>query len=226
MGQTIQIPTGGMQRIGAYRADPDGAPCGAIVVVQEIFGLTGYVRRVADRFAAQGYVAIAPSMFDFIETGVELACDEAGAAKGRALAAKVGFERAVGAVASAAEAIGSAGGVGVVGFCWGGTVAFLSATRLGLPAVIYYGGRSVPFLGETPDAPLLFHFGDRDSIIPPSDVQKHRDALVDAPLGAEIRVYPAGPAFDRDHDARHFEPESSSLAFERTLAFFGRTLSP
>lgn len=223
MGQTIQIPTEGMQCIGAYRANPSGAVRGGIVVVQEIYGVNAYVRRVADRFGAQGFIAIAPALFDFVETGVELDYDAADTAKGRAIMAEVGFERSLSAVASAAETIASAGPIGVTGFCWGGTVAFLSATRLGLPAVVYYGGRSVPFLGERPRAPLLFHFGERDPIIPATDVQKHRDALADIPHAVEIHVYPAGHAFDRDAD-HHFEPVSAALAFERTLAFFGRTL--
>lgn len=226
MGQTIQIPIGDMRRISAWRADPAGTPRGGLVVVQEIYGVTAYVRHAAERFASAGFVTIAPAMFDFVESGVELTYDEAGTTKGRRLALEVGFERAVTAVASAAKITNLAGRIGVVGFCWGGTVAFLSATRLGLPSTVYYGGRSVPFLSETPRAPLLFHFGERDPIIPPTDIQRHRDALATAPFNIEIHVYPAGHAFDRNGDANHFEPHSATLAFERTLAFFNRMLTP
>ena len=134
MAQFTSIPTSGMHCIGAYRADPAGTPLGGIVVVQEIFGVNAHIRRVVDGYADAGYVAIAPALFDYVESGVELDYDEAGVARGRALVGEVGFDRAVTSVASAAQAIASAGRVGVVGYCWGGTVAFLSATRLSLPA--------------------------------------------------------------------------------------------
>ncbi|MCU7372921.1 dienelactone hydrolase family protein [Tahibacter amnicola] len=221
MGQTIQIATDGMHCIGAYRADPAGAPRGGIVVVQEIFGVNAHIRSVVDRFAAAGYTAIAPAVFDHIETGVELGYDEAGVARGRTLAAEVGFDRAVAAVGSAAEAIASSGKVGVTGFCWGGTVSFLSATRLALPAVVYYGGRSVPFLAEPAKAPLLFHFGEKDPLIPPEDVARHRAAQPQA----EFHLYPAGHGFNCDQRA-DFDPASAALALERTLAFFARELVP
>ena len=182
MGHSLQIPAAGMHCIGAYRADPGGRACGGIVVVQEIYGLNSHIRSVVDRYAADGWCAIAPAIFDYVETGVELGYDDAGAKRGKALAAEVGFERAVAAVASAAEAIASAGRIGVLGFCWGGTVAFLAGTRLGLPAAVYYGGRSVPFLGERASAPLQFHFGERDPIIPPADVERHRQAQPQAEI--------------------------------------------
>ncbi len=219
MGQSITIPTNRMHCIGAYRADPAGVPRGGIVVVQEIFGVNAHIRRIVDGYADAGYVAIAPALFDYVESGVELNYDEAGVARGRALVGEVGFDRAVASVASAARAIASAGRIGVVGYCWGGTVAFLSATRLGLPAVVYYGGRSVPFLHETAHAPLLFHFGERDPIIPPADVALHRERQPQA----EFHVYPAGHGFNCDARA-DYDPASAALARERSLAFFAREL--
>jgi carboxymethylenebutenolidase len=219
MGRWIQIPTGGMHCIGAWRADPAGPPRGGIVVVQEIFGVNEHIRRIVDDYAAQGYAAIAPALFDHLETGVELGYDSAGIARGRALAAELGFERAVTAVASAAESIASAGAVGVVGFCWGGTVAFLAATRLGLPSTVYYGGRSVPFLHEAARAPLQFHFGANDPLIPPADVERHRIAQPQA----AFHVYPAGHGFNCDVRA-DFDRDCAALARERTLAFFAAHL--
>ncbi|MDC8012156.1 dienelactone hydrolase family protein [Tahibacter soli] len=215
MGQTVNLPTGAMQCIGGYRADPAGAPRGGIVVVQEIFGVNAHIRSVADGYARAGYVAVAPAIFDFVESGVELGYDEAGVERGRKLAAEVGFERAVAAVASAAEAIASAGKIGVVGYCWGGTVTFLSNTRLALPTVVYYGGRSVPFLHERAKAPLMFHFGERDPIIPAEARDKHRELQPQA----QIHVYPAGHGFNCDRRADYDAP-SAALALERTLAFF------
>lgn len=219
MSQFISISTPGMHCIGAYRADPAGTPRGGIVVVQEIFGVNAHIRRIVDGYADAGYVAIAPALFDYVENGVELDYDETGVARGRALAGEVGFDRAMESIASAAQAIVSAGRIGVVGYCWGGTAAFLGATRLGLPAVVYYGGRSVPFLHETARAPLLFHFGERDPIIPPADVALHRKRQPQA----EFHIYPAGHGFNCDVRA-DYDPASAALARERSLAFFAREL--
>ena len=221
MGQSINIPTEGLQCIGAYRADPAGAPRGGIVVVQEIFGVNAHVRSVVDRYAEQGYVAIAPALFDYVESGVELDYTDATMQRGKKLSGEVGLDRAVAAVASAAEAIGSAGRIGVVGYCWGGTVAFLSNTRLGLPSVTYYGARTVPFLGEKPNQPLMFHLGEQDSSIPAADIQKHRDALPQA----EIFTYPTGHAFNRDVDPKHYDAASAQLALQRTLDFFAKNIA-
>ena len=221
MGQTIQLNTAGMHCIGAYVARPDGKPKGGLVVVQEIFGVNEHMRNVTDRFAEHGYVAIAPAFFDHVETGVELGYDEAGFKRGQELVAQVSFDTAIADVGSAADSIRSAGRIGCVGYCWGGTIALLAATRLGLPAVSYYGARNVAFLDEPPRAPLMFHFGERDESIPPEAVERHRGAMPDA----EVHVYPAGHAFNRDVDPGAWHETSARLAFERTLAFFGRHLA-
>jgi carboxymethylenebutenolidase len=222
MGQRINLNTGGMQCIGAYLATPPGGSKGGIVVVQEIFGVNAHIRAVADGFAAQGYTAIAPAFFDHIESDVELRYDPADYVRGKELVAAVGFERAMTNVASAAESIRSAGSIGVVGYCWGGTVAFLAATRLGLPAVSYYGARNVNFLHEKAQAPLQFHFGEKDASIPPEAIERHRTQQPEA----EIFTYPAGHAFNRDIDSTHYDAASAKLALERTLAFFARRLAP
>lgn len=221
MGQQIQLNTSRMHCIGAYLAKAQGTPKGGLVVVQEIFGINAHMRSVADRFAAYGYTAIAPAFFDHVESGVELGYDEAGYARGRALVQELSFDVVLDDIASAAEAIGSAGKIGCVGYCWGGTVALLAALRLGLPAVSYYGARNVQFLDEKPRAPLMFHFGERDGSIPPQAVERHRAALPDA----AIFTYPAGHAFDREVDPKAYDEASSRLALERTLAFFDRELA-
>ncbi|MGC1547528.1 MAG: dienelactone hydrolase family protein [Rhodanobacter sp.] len=221
MGQHINLPTTRTQCIGAYLAQPTGKPKGGIVVIQEIFGINAHIRSVADRFAEAGYTAIAPSFFDHLETGVELGYDEAGYARGKELVAELGLERAIEDVASAAEAIASAGKIGTVGYCWGGTVALLSALRLGLPSVSYYGGRNLPFLGEVPKAPVMFHFGEKDAGIPMDSVAKHRELLPQM----ETFTYPAGHAFNRDVDPRAYHEESAKLALQRTLAFFDKHLA-
>lgn len=202
--------------IGGWRADPPIPPKGALVVVQEIFGLNAHIRSVVERFAAHGFIAIAPAIFDLVERDVQLTYDEDGVTRGRELAAQVGFDRAVDCVRAAFEDVESEALVGVVGYCWGGTVAFLAGSRLGLPAVSYYGGRSVPFLrDERPSAPLLMHFGEHDPLIPAADVQAHREALPEA----EIHVWPAGHGFNCDQRA-DFQAESAREALQRTLHFF------
>ncbi len=221
MGQHINLNTSGMQCIGAYLAMPAGKPKGGIVVVQEIFGVNVHIRSVADKFASYGYTAIAPAFFDHVESGVELRYDPADYDKGRALIGEISFDRAIEDVASAAESIKSAGKIGVVGYCWGGTVALLSAIRLGLPAVSYYGGRNLQFISEKLQAPVQFHFGEHDQGIPAETVQKHRDMLPQM----ETYTYPAGHAFNRDIDPTHYNAASAKLALERTLAFFGRHLA-
>lgn len=219
MGQSLSLNTSRMQCIGAYLAKPAGVAKGGIVVIQEIFGVNAHIRSVVDMFAEHGYRAIAPALFDHFETGVELGYDSAGIEKGRDLVSKLGFDRAIEDVASAAEAISSAGKIGAVGYCWGGSVAYLCATRLGLPSVSYYGARTLQFLDEKPMAPLMFHFGEKDRSIPSADVGKHRVALPDA----DIYTYPAGHGFNCDQRS-DYDAASAKLALERTLAFFAKSL--
>ena len=207
-------------RIHAWRADPAGTPRGALVVVQEIFGVNPHIRTVAEGFAREGYVVLAPAYFDPVETGVELDYDADGIARGKALITALGLERAVDITRAAADALAGHGMIGTVGYCWGGTVALLAALRLGLPSVSYYGARNLPFLDETPRAPVMFHFGDRDDSIPSAMVQAHRDALP----RMEVFTYPAGHGFNCDLRA-DYDPASARLARERTLDFFARNLA-
>jgi carboxymethylenebutenolidase len=213
MGQWVPLQTPG-GTITAWRAEPAIPPHGALVVVQEIFGVNAHIRAVVDKFAAHGFTAIAPALFDHFERHVELGYDEHGVATGRDLVQKLGFDRAVEAVAAAAAALDAPGHTGVVGYCWGGTVAFLACTRLALPAVSYYGGRTVPFLHERPEAPLLMHFGEHDPIIPAEDRRKHQEALPEA----EMHVWPAGHGFNCDQRA-DYDAAVATQALQRTLAF-------
>ena len=219
MGQQINIPTSGTQCIGAYMAQATGKPKGGLVVIQEIYGVNAHMRSVVDRFAALGYTAIAPAFFDHLETGAELKYDRAGTNKGKQLVTELGLERALEDVASAAEAIASAGRIGTVGYCWGGTVALLAALRLGLPSVSYYGARNLAYLHEVPKAPVLFHFGEKDQHITPEMVQKHREAFPQM----DVYTYPADHAFNRDGSSAYHEA-SAKLALQRTLAFFEKHL--
>ena len=208
--------------IGAWRADPMSAPRGAILVVQEIFGVNAHIRAVADRYAAEGYVALAPAFFDAVERDVELGYDQAGVARGRDLAQAVGLERAAGIAGAAARLLQDEGlKVGIVGFCWGGTVALLGNLRHGLPASSYYGARDLPFLDEPLRAPIQFHFGADDPSIPPDMVEAHRAKQPDA----EVYVYDgAGHAFNRDIDPSHYHADAAKLAHQRTMRLFAETL--
>jgi carboxymethylenebutenolidase len=218
MGRDIAIRTAD-GTIAAWRADPPNgeAARGAVVVLQEVFGLNAHIRTVADRLAALGHVAVAPALFDPVAPNVDLGYDAAALAKGRALAADLGFERALRLVSAAAALLRDEGHrVAVVGFCWGGSLAFLANARLGLPAVSYYGAKTMPFLDEPLRAPMLFHFGGDDPTTPPEDVAAHREAHPDA----DLHVYPgAGHAFNRDVDPAHFHAASAALAQKRTMAF-------
>ena len=219
MGDWIELESTDGHRLDAWLAKPAGKPRGGIVVVQEIFGVNDHIRRVADGYAADGWLAIAPAVMDRVEKKVELAYDEAGVARGRDLVAKVGFDNALRDVAAAAAHVARAGKVGVVGFCWGGTVALLANTRMKLPAVSYYGGRSMPFLHEKSGAPLMMHFGKRDTIIPPEHVAKLRAAFP----RAEVHEYEAGHGFNCDQRG-DFDAGAARIARGRTLAFFEQHL--
>lgn len=213
--------------VRAWHARPDRPARGGVVVVQEIFGVTPHIREVADRFARAGFSALAPAMFDPLRPGTELGYDDAGVVRGRELVSELGFDAAVDIAGAAARWLREAGHrAGVVGFCWGGSVALLCNLRLGLPAVGYYGARSVPFLEERPaarPAPLLLHFGGRDASIPVEDVDLHRDRLAHA----TVHVYPdAGHAFNRDVDPRVHHPASARLAWDRTIDFLADALDP
>lgn len=225
---SLETPSG---RIRAWLAQPHVPPRGALVVVQEIFGVNAHMRAVTDRYARDGLLALAPALFDPVERDAELAYDEAGFEGGRALATALGFDRAVAIVEAAAaqlrtllaeEAPDREAGIGVVGFCWGGSVAYLANTRLGLPAVSYYGARTVPFLDEPLRAPMLFHFGARDHSIPEADIEAHRRAKPEA----ELHVYDAGHGFNRDVDRLHHDEASARLAHARSLDFLQRAFAP
>lgn len=215
MGEWIPLTTPDGP-IRAWLARPDAPPRGALVVVQEIFGVNPHIRAVTDRFARAGFTAMAPSLFDPIRPDVQLRYDETGVSQGRDYAAQLGFERALKSVGASARWLRESGHrVGAVGFCWGGTVAMLANTRLHLPSVTYYGGRSVPFLGEPALAPMLFHFGERDRLIPPEDVEKHRLHHPEA----TVHVYPAGHGFNCD-EREDYDADSAALAWSRTVEFF------
>lgn len=212
--QTLITPSGEVQ---AWLAQPETNSRGAVIVVQEIFGVTSHIRDVCERLAQAGFTALAPAYFDVIEAGMDLPYDRPGANRGVALVNKLGLDSAIATTEEAARMLRAKGlNVGVIGFCWGGTVAYLADTRLNLPAVSYYGARNLPFLDELAGAPLMFHFGGRDPHIRPDAIAEHR---LKQPQ-ADVFVYEgADHAFNRDPDPP-FDPAAAALAWQRTLAFF------
>ena len=221
MSQTIKLTASDGATSDAYRADPAGRPKGAIVVLQEIFGVNPHIRRVADGFAADGYLAIAPALFDRAKPGVELGYTPDDIPIGRDLVAAVGHERTMLDVAAAVAAAAEGGKVGVVGYCWGGSLAYAAASTLpGVDAAVgYYGGNIAKSLDRKPKVPLMLHFGEHDDHIPMTDVEKIRAALP----GVPVYSYDAGHGFNCDARGSYDKP-SAAEALERTLALLARHL--
>lgn len=224
MGEWVTLDTH-YGPVRAWQALPEGKPRGGLVIIQEIFGANPHIREVAEGFAEQGYAVLAPSFFDLNEEGANTAeplvlpYDAEGVTQGKALVDALGVEKPLEIVRAAASKLAPAGKVGTVGYCWGGSIALLSALRLALPSVSYYGARNVKFLDETPKAPVIFHFGAKDASIPPEAVQAHREKL---PQMATY-VYPADHAFNRSV-GHAYDPDSAALALQRTLDFFSEHL--
>lgn len=221
MGETIRLTASDGHELAAYRADPSGTPRGAIVVIQEIFGVNEHIRSVADGFAADGYTAVAPALFDRVERGVELGYDEEGRNRGRGIRADIAWDDAVRDIAAAVAAVPGTK-IGVVGYCWGGSLAWLAATRLdGLAAAVcYYGGQIADFKDESPRCPVLLHFGSADQSIPMSDVEAIRTAHPDLP----IHVYEgAGHGFNCDMRGS-YDRDAATLARQRTMAMLAETV--
>jgi carboxymethylenebutenolidase len=219
MSQKITLACADGASISAWRAEPGGKPKGGLVVCQEIFGVNAHIRGVADRFAAAGYLAIAPALFDRVHPGVELSYQPSDMTQGMEIMGKAKRAETMLDILAAIGVASEAGKVGITGFCWGGTLTFLSAAYLpGLSAAVgYYGGGIAKALPATPKIPLMLHFGEKDQSIPMTDVAKIRAACPDA----QVFTYPtAGHAFNRDVSAAYDAP-SAKLAMERTLAFLG-----
>lgn len=218
MGKTIDIETTDGNRLTGYLAEPDGQPKGALVVIQEIFGVNSHIRSVADGFAQDGYLALAPAMFDRIGPGIELGYTPEDIEKGREIRARIDHDDAVRDMEAAVKSL-SGQRIGVVGYCWGGSLAWNAATRLdGVSAAVgYYGGMVPDMADEQPRCPVMLHFGENDQSIPMDGVNKVIAAHPDIP----IHIYPAGHGFNCDQRGS-FDAESAKLARERTLAFFAQ----
>jgi carboxymethylenebutenolidase len=217
MGKMIELTASDGFKLGAYKAEPKGASKGGLVVCQEIFGVNHHIRNVADRFAELGYTVIAPALFDRAQRGVDIGYTEATIKQGVDIRAKIKLEDTMKDVQAAVSALKGAGKIGVVGYCWGGSLAFLSATRLsGVSAAVgYYGGTIAAHADEKPKVPVMLHFGEKDHGIPMSDVEKVKKARPEV----KIFTYNADHGFSCD-ERGSFDKPSHEQALARTLAFF------
>lgn len=216
MGKTIELHAADGHKFAAYLGDPRGKPRGAVVVLQEIFGVNSHMRGVTDRFAAQGYLAISPALFDRTKRGVELGYDRAAIAAGRKLRVAVGDDGPLADIQATINLAAKAAKVAVIGYSWGGTLAYLAATRLaGLDgAVGYYGGGVAAAVKEKTRVPVMLHFGKTDRGIPMSDVEKVREAHPEITL----HVYEAGHGFNCSVRGS-YDRASAKIALDRTLVF-------
>lgn len=222
MGQDLTLTASDGFQLGAYRADPATAPKAAIVVIQEIFGVNHHIRAVCDRYAAKGYVAIAPAIFDRSQRNFQCGYSPDEVAVARKFIANPDWPAMLRDTQAAIDAVKGVGPVGIVGFCLGGSVAYAAATKLsGLTAAIgYYGGVIARFADDKPKVPTMLHFGEKDTSIPLTDVETIRSKRPDV----EIFVYPgAQHGFSCDERAS-YDKASADLAGERSLAFFATHL--
>jgi carboxymethylenebutenolidase len=220
VGQDIRLTASDKFELGAYRTQPEGKPKGAVVVIQEIFGVNHHIRTVCDRFAVQGYVAIAPSIFDRIEPDFQSGYSPEEVQIARKFVANPDWPAMLMDTQAAIDAVQDVGAVGIIGFCLGGSIAYAAATKLtGLSvAVGYYGGAIVRFADDKPKVPTQLHFGDQDHGIPLSDVETIRAKRPEI----EIFVYEgAQHGFGCDERAS-YDKANADIARQRSLAFLGQ----
>lgn len=223
MGDMIRIKSRDGFEVDAYRVMPTGARKGGVIVIQEIFGLSDHIKEMTDRFGAEGYEAIAPSMYDRGERGfiVQPKDVAAGMARGRELAMGNGQDNAMNDVGGVFDVLTKAGKVCITGYCYGGTMSWLAAARIdGLAAAsCYYGGNIPQMIALKPKCPVIMHFGAKDAHIPlKGAVDKIEEAHPDVP----VYVYDAGHGFARKNSP-DYDAASDKLAFERTIDLFARS---
>ncbi len=221
MGEKIQLTAGDGHQLGAYKADPAGTPKGGIVVIQEIFGVNAHIRDLVDAYAAEGYAAIAPAFYDRAERDADLGYGDADRKAGMELRAKIERDMAVNDMAAAAEAVSLAGKVGVVGFCWGGQLAWIGADSGHFSAAVtYYGGGIDTLLDLKPKCPVMMHFGEADQGIPMDKVE----AVRAADTGAQIFTYPDAQHGFVCEERPSFQAAATASAGQRSLEFFAQHL--
>jgi carboxymethylenebutenolidase len=222
VGKDIKLTASDKFQLGAYRADPAGTPKAAVVVIQEIFGVNHHIRAVCDRIAANGYVTIAPSIFDRTEPNFQCGYSPEDVAVARKFVANPDWPALLRDTQAAIDAVRDVGPVGIVGFCMGGSVAYAAATKLsGLSAAMgFYGSSIVRFADDKPKVPTQLHFGEKDTGIPLADVEAIRAKRPDV----EIFIYPGAQHGFNCEERASYDKASADLARQRSLEFFARHL--
>lgn len=222
MGERIRLRAADGYELGAYVARPSGDPVAGLVVVQEIFGVNAHIRSVADGYANDGFLAVAPAIFDRVERDVELSYEGSDMEKARSFLPRLDIDKAVLDIGAALDFARAEAGkkAGVIGYCFGGTLAWLAAARLHPEAAVgYYGGGIGKYAGENPSAPAMLHFGKQDTHIPAADVEKVHAAHPEV----AIYWYDAGHAFNCN-PRPNYNPEAARVARERSLEFLKKWL--
>ncbi len=222
MGETIQLTSADGFTLSAYEAVPSSDPKGCVLVIQEIFGVNNHIREVCDGYAAEGYLALAPAIFDRVEAGIELGYEGDDMTRGIDLAfSKLQMENTLADLQAGINHLADKGKVGVVGYCFGGLLTWLCSANADKVAAAssYYGGGIIGQNGLEPKVPTIMHFGELDAHIPMTDVKAIDDAHPDVP----VYVYDADHGFNCDHRASYNEA-AANLAKERTLAHFAEHL--
>jgi carboxymethylenebutenolidase len=210
-------------RLDAYVARPKGEPIVALVVVQEVFGVNAHIRSVADGYAKEGFLAVAPALFDRVERGVDLKYEGQDMQKAMTLAKKLNIDDMLKDTSAAIDYARTQSGkkTGVIGYCLGGSIAWLCACRFKIDAAVgYYGGYIPQYASEQPKCPVMLHFGRKDAHIPVEAVDKIRAAHPEVP----IFLYEAGHGFNCDARAS-YDPASAKAARERSLEFLRKNLT-
>lgn len=225
MVSKIQLTASDGHKLDAYKADAN-TPKGNLVVLQEIFGVNEHIRELCDKFSSFGYTVIAPALFDRVEQGVELGYDKPAFSKAREIRQQISIENTLLDIGAAVRFLSKHypnNKIGISGYCWGGTLAWLAATRLDSisATVCYYGGQIVDYKNEKPRCSVLMNFGENDTGIPLTDVK----AIMEAQPNIPIHVYhKADHGFSCNHRTS-YNAEQSEIAEKRTLAFFDEELS-
>jgi len=223
MGHDITLTASDGHRLSAYLCEPEGVPRGGVIVIQEIFGVNVHIRDVTERYAALGYKAVAPALYDRFERGFEVGYTADDIAVGRVhkASANENLDGVVADVEAARLAVTDAGKVGITGFCWGGFIVWMAACRLDVQAAAgYYGGGILDYNSEQPKCPTILHFGARDASIPLNDV--NRISATHADVG--VYIYEADHGFHCDMRGA-FDARAADIAGMRTLRLFDENLS-
>ncbi len=218
MANIIYLPSSDGFTFSAAKAEPQGEVKGGIILLQEIFGLNTHICEVVDRFAAEGWLTIAPALFDRAGENIQLDYDADGIARGRAIKDEVD-SFAEQDIAATLELLPEQMKRYVVGFCWGGSLAWRMACKSDrlTGAVSYYGGELPALKDNTPKCPVLAHFGEQDGSIPMDGV----NAFIAAQPEVETYIYDAAHGFNCDHRGQ-YDAASAQLAMTRTASFMDR----